>query len=60
VTWKKVHAVFNKKYLSPFIPTQYPSQRLPNPPPPIITNDGEEYVIKESWTLNSPEENLNI
>jgi hypothetical protein len=47
VTWKKVHTVFNEKFLSPFTPAQYPSQKLPNPPPPITTNDGEEYVVEE-------------
>jgi hypothetical protein len=46
-TWKKVHATFNEKYLSPFTPAQFPSQKLPDPPPPIITDDGEEYVVEE-------------
>jgi len=46
-TWKKVYATFNEKYLSPFIPAQFPSQKLPDPPPPVITNDSEEYVIEE-------------
>jgi hypothetical protein len=32
-TWKKVHATFNEKYLSPFIPAQFPSQKLPDPHP---------------------------
>jgi len=46
-TWKKIHATFNEKYLSPFTPAQFPSQKLPDPPPPIITDDGEEYVVEE-------------
>jgi len=46
-TWKKVYATFNEKYLSPFVPAEFPSQKLPDPPPPIITNEGEEYVVEE-------------
>jgi len=42
MTWKKIYATFNKKYLSPFIPAEFPSQKLPDPPPPIVTDEGED------------------
>jgi hypothetical protein len=46
-TWKKIHPVFNEKFLSPFFPVQYPSQQLPKPAPPIIVQGFEEYEIDE-------------
>jgi hypothetical protein len=46
-TWKKIHPVFNEKFLSPFTPTQYPSQQLPKPAPLIIVEGFEEYKIDE-------------
>jgi hypothetical protein len=46
-TWKKIHPVFNEKFLSPFTPAQYPSQQLPKPVPPIIVEGFEEYKIDE-------------
>jgi hypothetical protein len=44
-TWKKIYPVFNKKSLSPFTPTQYPSQQLPKPTPPIVVEGFKEYRI---------------
>jgi Chromo (CHRromatin Organisation MOdifier) domain len=34
-------------YLTPFTPAEYPSQKHPSLPPPIITDKGEEYVVEE-------------
>jgi hypothetical protein len=45
-TWKKIHPVFNKVFLSLSL-QQYPSQKHPPPPLPIITNKKEEYAIEE-------------
>jgi hypothetical protein len=44
-TWKKIHATFNEKYLSPFIPAQFPSQKQPDPPPPI------QYMLIYLYTI---------
>ena len=46
-TWKRIHPVFNEKYLSPFTPSQYPSQQPLKPAPPIIVEGFEEYKIDE-------------
>ena len=57
-TWKKVHATFNEKYLSPFIPAKYPSQKLPLPPPPIIVRNNHlkpAYSREESRRLGDPQ-----
>jgi hypothetical protein len=45
--WKKIHPVFNEVFLSPFTPAEYPSQKHPLLPPPVITNEGEEYIVEE-------------
>jgi hypothetical protein len=34
-TWKKVYPVFNEVLLTPFTPAEYPSQKKPEPPPPV-------------------------
>jgi transposase InsO family protein len=44
-TWRKIHPVFNEKFLSPFTPARYPSQQLPKPAPPIVAEGFEEYKI---------------
>jgi len=44
-TWKRIHPVFNKQFLSPFTPAQYPSQQPPKPAPPVIVE--EEYEINK-------------
>ena len=46
-TWKKIHPVFNEVYLSPYSPPKYPSQKQPDPPPPIIVEGFKEYEIEE-------------
>jgi hypothetical protein len=50
-TWKRIHPIFNEVYLTPFTPTEYPSQKHPPPPLPIVTDEGEEYVIEEIMDL---------
>ena len=39
--------MFNEKFLTPFIPSQYPPQQPPKPAPPIIVKGEEEYEIDE-------------
>ena len=46
-TWKRIHPVFNEKFLTPVVPSQYPSQQPPKPTPPIIVEGEEEYEIDE-------------
>ena len=49
-TWKKVHLVFNEALLTPYTLLQYPSQKKPEPPPPVNI-DNEEYKIEELMDL---------
>ena len=46
-TWKKIHPVFNESLLTPFHKPQFPSQQLPEWPPPVLVNSEEEYKVKE-------------
>ena len=46
-TWKKISPVFNEALLSPYTPPQYPTQKQPEPPPPILVEGEEEYEIDE-------------
>ena len=46
-TWKKIHLVFNESLLTPFVPANFPSQKKPDPPPPIIVEGEEEYEVEE-------------
>jgi hypothetical protein len=46
-TWKKVYPVFNEVLLTPFTPAKYPSQKKPDPPPPVIVDGEEEYEVEE-------------
>src|ERR1700722_10284844 len=46
-TWKKIHLVFNESSLTPFVPDSFPSQRKPDPPPPINVEGEEEYEVEE-------------
>ena len=45
-TWKHIHPVFNEKFLTPSVPSQYPSQQPPKPTPPIIV----PVVTISNWT----------
>ena len=47
ITWKKIHPVFNESLLTPFVPAKFPSQKKPDPPPPIIVEGEEEYEVEE-------------
>ena len=46
-TWKKIHPIFNESLLTPFHKPQFPSQQLPEWPPPVLVNSEEEYKVKE-------------
>ena len=57
-TWKHIHSVFNKKFLTPFAPSQYPSQQPPKPAPPIIVEGEYEYKIDELMDFRSSQGKL--
>ena len=45
--WKKVHPVFHEALLTPYTLPEYLSQKKPEPLPPIIIDNEEEYKIEE-------------
>src|ERR1700720_3204744 len=44
---RKIHPVFNESLLTPFVPANFPSQKKPDAPPPIIVEGEEEYEVEE-------------
>jgi hypothetical protein len=45
LSWQKIHPVFNKVLLTPFVPPAFPGQVPPPPPPPIDMEGHPEHKV---------------
>lgn len=46
-TWKVRTPVFHASLLHPYTPPAFKIQREPDPPPPVVIDNAEEYIVQE-------------